>query len=82
MKYNFLRHLFLVTIRSCLLSVGPEKDVTTFVTRQDQNGTERKDYHRIKRRLQDIGITQEMGETVAIASVMRNGLLSLLISGP
>jgi len=32
--------------------------------------------------LQDLGIAKEIGETVAIASFVRNGLLSLLISGP
>jgi len=56
--------------------------VTAFVTRKDGNGKERKDYHGIKRRRQDIGIANEIGETVAIASVMKNGLFSLLISGP
>jgi len=36
----------------------------------------------LNRTLQDLGIAKESGETVAIASVMRNGRLSLLISGP
>lgn len=62
--------------------LADEKDVTTFVTRQERNGKERTDLHRIKRSLQDIGIAKEIGETVAIASFVRNGHLSLLISGP
>jgi hypothetical protein len=55
--------------------------VTTFVTRHGRNEKERKDLNRIKRRLQDIGIAKEIGETVAIASFVINGRLSLLISG-
>ena len=32
--------------------------------------------------LQDLGIATKLGETVAMASFVRNGHLSLLISGP
>ena len=32
--------------------------------------------------LQDIGVAKEIRQTIAIASFVRNGLLSLLISGP
>jgi hypothetical protein len=52
------------------------------VTRQRRNEKERKDDHRIKRRLLGIGIAEEIRDTVAIASVMRYGLLSLFLSGP
>jgi hypothetical protein len=36
----------------------------------------------MKRRLQHIGTAKEVEDTVAIASFVRNGLFSLLISGP
>jgi hypothetical protein len=55
--------------------------VTIFVTRQGRNGRDRKDEHGIKRSLQDIDIAKEIGETVAIASFVRNGRLSLLMVG-
>ena len=60
----------------------PSKSVTIFVTRQDRNGKERTGMHRLDGALQDLGIAQKIGETVAIASFFRNGHLSLLISGP
>jgi hypothetical protein len=38
--------------------------------------------YRLNGMLQDLGIANEIGETIAIASFIRNGRLSLLISGP
>jgi hypothetical protein len=58
------------------------KAVTNFVTRQDRNGKEGTGIYRLNGTLQDLGIANEIGETVAIASFVRNGHWSLLISGP
>jgi hypothetical protein len=56
-------------------------NVTIFVPRLCGNGKERTGKNRINGTLQAIDIASNCGETVAIASFMKNGCLSLLISG-
>ena len=51
----------------------PEKDVTNFVTRRGWNGKEGTGMYGLNGMLQDFGIAKEIGETVAIASLVRNG---------
>jgi hypothetical protein len=56
--------------------------VTTFVTGLGGKGKERTGKYRTNRTLQAVDIATNCGETVAIARVVKNGVFSLLISGP
>ena len=50
------------------------------MTRRGGNGKEGKGMYRLNGTIQDFDIAKEIGETIAIASFVRNGRLSLLIS--
>jgi hypothetical protein len=58
------------------------KGVTSFVTRRGWKGKEGTGMYRLNGTIQDIGSAKEIGETVAIASILKKHAFPLLISGP